>query len=296
MTEAVAPAPRPGLARDLVTLGKPGITMMCALMAAGAMYLAPTSPPPGRALAILAALSLCVMAANALNMYLERDGDRHMARTRQRPLAAGRMRPGAVLAGGLVAGIASVALLSWLANPLTGLLGLLSIVSYVWLYTPMKRRSWWALIVGAFPGAAPPLMGYTAATGRIDAVGLTLFLILLVWQIPHFIAIALYRRADYERAGIRTLPSERGEDTAKVHALAWSLALVPVSLMLVPLGIAGFIYFLVASALGAWFFVFCLRGFEPQSGAVWARRFFLATLAYLPLLVVGLVADIWIPL
>lgn len=283
----------PNFLQDLTTLAKPGITFMSVLMAAGGMALA----RPGYSLLgwllPLGFIALCVAAANALNMYLEREGDKLMARTRRRPLPAGRMSARGVLFGGLLAGLTSVVGLALVSNPLTALLGALSLISYVWIYTPLKRRTPWALVIGAFPGAAPPLMGWTAVTGRIDAVGIVLFLILLLWQIPHFIAIAIYRQQDYDRAGIKAWPSVRGMDDAKVQALVYSLVLVPVSLLLVPLGAAGFVYFAVAGGAGAWFFISCLRGFEPQSGARWARAFFLVTLAYLPLLTAALAVDVF---
>ncbi len=290
--EAVGKRAAPGLGSDIMTLAKPGITFMCVLMSAGAIALAEHSLSFARVLAILAASALCVAAANALNMYLERDSDRFMARTRNRPLPAGRMRPIVVLVGGSIAGAISVVLLWISANPLTAGVGAAALLSYVLLYTPLKRRSSAALIVGAFPGAAPPLLGWTAATGRIDAVGLMLFLILLLWQIPHFIAIAIYRKAEYERAGIKVLTSVRGDDNAKAQAVAYSAAMVGASLFLVPLGVAGYGYFVIATALGVAFFVFCVWGFEQSSGKVWARRFFLSTLAYLPALIGALVLDV----
>ena len=288
----VARRAEPSAAKDVMALAKPGITLMCVLMSAGGIALAEHSLSLMRVLAILAASALCVAAANALNMYLERDSDRFMARTRNRPLPAGRMEARTVLIGGCVAGMISVVLLWVTANALTAAVGAAALLSYVLLYTPLKRRSSAALIVGAFPGAAPPLLGWTAATGRIDAVGAMLFLILLLWQIPHFIAIAIYRKAEYERAGIKVLTAVRGEDNAKLQAVAYSAALVVASLFLVPLRVAGYGYFVIASALGAAFFVFCLWGFERNSGKVWARQFFLSTLVYLPALVGALVLDV----
>ena len=144
----------------------------------------------------------------------------------------------------------------------------------------------------AVPGAIPPLMGWTAATGRIDAPGLVLFGILMVWQLPHFIAIALYRKPDYARAGIRTLPVVRGDKVAKAQAIAWSTALVPLSLMLVPLEVASWLYGGIALALGLWFLTWSLRGLKADSGTPWARKFFLASLVYLPALTLALALDV----
>lgn len=291
----------PGRLRDLLTLAKPGITIMCVVMALGGAGLAAHT---GDAilgdlglrgiLALLLGTALSVASANSLNMVLEREGDRHMVRTRNRPLAAGRMPVWVALAFGAVTGIGSLVVLYAAVNSLTAALSLLALCGYVLVYTPLKRKTWFSLIVGAFPGAMPPLMGWTAATGEISAPGVILFLILLVWQIPHFIAISVYRLRDYTAAGIRTVPGERGEEAARIHALLWTMLLVPVSLLLVPIGAAGFFYFAVAGALGAWFFVICVRGFEPKSGTAWARAFFLASIVYLPALTAGLVLDAYL--
>ena len=133
---------------------------------------------------------------------------------------------------------------------LTAGLALFALVSYTLVYTPLKRRTPLALVIGAVPGAVPPLLGWTAASGSLELPGIVLFGILLVWQIPHFIAIALYRKTEYARAGIRVVPLVRGDAMAKIQAVAWAGALVPLSLMLTLLGIAGSFYLVVAMLLG----------------------------------------------
>lgn len=284
--------------RDLVALGKPGITLMCLIEAAGGMALASIN---GKAVATfdytigliaLIGTVLSVVCANTLNMVIEREGDRDMVRTKDRPLPSGRMKAVVALSFGIAAGVGSLVLLFGWVNAITGWIAVFAIVSYAGIYTPMKRKSWWSLIVGAFPGAVPPLMGWTAATGEMGAPGVVLFLILFIWQLPHFIAISFYRRHDYVAAGIFVLPEVRGDDHAKMQSLVYALLLFPVSLLLVPLGVAGFVYFTVASALGAWFFIFSVQGFEPQAGNKWARSFFLASLVYLPALTAALVIDV----
>lgn len=277
--------------RDIATLSKPGLTAMNVMMTAGAMGLAPNTIPLVVWVMILLASTLLIASANTLNMYYEREGDKLMTRTRQRPLPAGRMNPTAVFIGGIVAGLSSLAILWHWGNLLTMLIGASAWVSYVWIYTPMKRQSRWAVVVGAYPGAIPPLLGWAAATGVPGAEGITLFLIVFFWQVPHFIAISLYRQQDYDRAGIKIWPSERGDDAAKVLALIFTLPLVPISLLLVPLGIASYAYFVLAGALGVWFFITCLRGFEPTSGQRWARHFFIVSIIYLPVLTLGLLID-----
>jgi protoheme IX farnesyltransferase len=187
--------------------------------------------------------------------------------------------------------VASVPLFTFLVNPLTGLLAAIALVSYVWVYTPLKQRSWTALLVGAVPGALPPLMGWTAATGRLEVPGLVLFAVLFVWQIPHFIAIALFRREDYERAGMKVLPAVLGDRSARWHAVIWAGLLLPVTLLLVPIGVAGMVYLVVAGVLGAGFFAMALIGLRRDAGRPWARRLFLASLVHLTVLFAVLMLD-----
>ncbi len=154
--------------KDFVNLTKPNITTMVLLTTGGGIWLAPGSISWGRVLIALLGTTLVVGAANTLNCYIERDSDKFMARTKNRPLPAGRMNPQAALFFGLALALTSVPALVWLVNPVTGLLGAAALVSYVWVYTPMKRVSPKALLVGAVPGAVPPLLGWTAVTGRIE--------------------------------------------------------------------------------------------------------------------------------
>ncbi len=289
--EGQGPAGRPSV-RDLVALTKPRITLMVILTAAGGLALAPGRLDALSIALMLAATAMVVGAANTLNCWLERDVDKHMARTKRRPLPAGRMEAKHALWLGLALGAISVPILAVVANPLTGLLGAIALVSYVWVYTPLKQRSPIALAVGAIPGAMPPLMGWTAATGELGAPGLALFGILFLWQMPHFIAISLFRQQEYTRAGIKVLPAVRGDGVAKLHAALYAGALVPVSLLLVPLGIAGTGYLVAAAVLGVAFFAWSLVGLRRAAGNRWARQLFLASLVYLPLLFAALAIDV----
>jgi protoheme IX farnesyltransferase len=240
----------------------------------------------------LLATAMVVGSANTLNCWVERVSDGRMARTKNRPLPAGRLDARVALGLGLALGALSVPILTMVANPLTGLLAAVALVSYVMIYTPMKQKSPAALIVGAVPGALPPLMGWTAATGELAAPGIVLFGILFLWQMPHFLAISIFRQSEYERAGIKVLPSTRGTPVAKRHAVLWAGALVPVSLLLVPLGIAGGLYLGAAAVLGAGFFAWSLAGLRAEAGNRWARQLFLASLVYLPLLFAALAVDV----
>ena len=235
---------------DLVALVKPRIMVMALLTAAGAMSLAPGDVALPNALWLLAGTALIVGSANTLNMWLERDIDCLMARTKDRPLPRGRLEASTALAFGAIQGVGSIPALA-MVNLVTAALGLLALVLYVGVYTPMKQRSHWATWVGAVPGAMPALMGWTAATGRIELAGLAVFAVLFFWQIPHFHAIALYRQRDYDAAGLKTLPGTHGVAAARHHIVFYLVVQVAVSLSLVPLGVTGLPYLITAAVLGA---------------------------------------------
>lgn len=279
--------------RDLVALTKPRLSSLVLCTTAGGLWLAHGTLAQWRSVAALAGTTLAVAGAHALNCYIERDIDRYMARTRGRPLPAGRLDPRVALVLGVALALISIPLLWFTVNPITALLGALALGSYVLVYTPMKTRSPAALYVGAVPGALPPLMGWTAATGRIEGAGLVLFAVLFLWQLPHFLAIAIFRKDDYGAAGMRTLPIVRGDAVARRHIALWTLLLVPVSFGLLPLGVAGWIYGVAAAALGAQFLAKTLPGLRreaPEEG--WARKVFLTSLVYLTGLFLALVVDV----
>lgn len=283
--------------RDVVALSKPRIVLMSALMAGLGMFLAPASLSLGLSVSALLGVSLAVAAANALNMYLERDLDRAMARTRNRPLPAGRMSPAVALQFGLLCALGSIMLLWTQVNPPTAILAAVATAFYVLLYTPLKRRTHLALYVGTLPGAAPPLLGWVAATGAIDPGALALFALMVVWQIPHFHAIALFRRSDYDNARLPITPSVSGERTTQIQAAVTASALVPLGLLLAPLGAASWPAAIVVAVLGL---LFALHGIAGLAGADSAgktspaqhgRAFFVSSLIYLPLVCAALVAG-----
>lgn len=303
---------------DLMTLTKPGVTRMCALEAAGAAWLALHSPhspfspetpadgwcSPGFAVAFAGVVgaSLAVAGASALNMWLERAKDPLMARTRARPLAVRRLSETTALWFAIGLCLAAVTVLWLFTNPLTAILAAWAIVGYALVYTPLKYRTPLALVIGAVPGAVPPLLGWTAVTGNIETGGLALFAILLVWQMPHFLAITLFRQADFARAGIQCVPVVRGEFVTRVQAILWSIALVPISLAPTVIGLTGWLYGGVALALSLAFLAVACTGLRTGSSAAvpwtaaqttrWARRFFFASLLYLPALIAALVVDV----
>jgi protoheme IX farnesyltransferase len=288
------------LARDLVQLAKPRITLMCVITTAGGLWMAQRALQAGLVVSHLTATmtilgtALIVAGANALNMYIERDSDRYMPRTARRPLPTGRMAPRVALWFGVGLSVLAVPVLAFFVNPLTALLAVLANLSYVLAYTPMKARSHHSLLVGAVPGAVPPLLGWTAVTGRIDAGGVVLFAILFIWQIPHFLAITLFRREDYARAGLHVMPNVTGTEPVKHAIVRWTMALVASTLLLVPLGIAHHGYFVIASVLGAIFFgVGCvgLQRLDTAHLVRWSRGLFATSIVYLVALFVAISWD-----
>jgi protoheme IX farnesyltransferase len=282
--------------RDVIALAKPRITLMVVITAAGGLFLPSRGgrfavPSTGTVLATLVGLAMIVAGANALNMYLERDIDRRMARTKNRPLPSGRMSPRFALWFGVVCSALAVPVLAIGANPLTALLAGIANILYVLAYTPLKQHSQYALHVGAIPGAIPPLLGWTAVTASIDAAGAVLFAILFLWQVPHFIAIALFRKADYARAGLVVTPNVTGELASRHTIIRWIFALVASSLLIVPLGVAGHGYLIIASLLGAVFFTWGCYGLRAGTGDRWAKSLFGISILYLVLLFAALAIN-----
>jgi protoheme IX farnesyltransferase len=284
--------------RDVFALAKPRITLMVLLTAAGGIWLSRGHVGLSWwtiAFALLGT-TLIVAGANALNMYIERDIDGFMKRTKDRPLPAGRMSARFALIFGVVLSVAAVPMLAVGVNGTTALLAVLANLLYVLAYTPLKQRSHWALQVGAVPGAIPPLLGWTAATGRVDEGGLVLFAILFLWQIAHFHAIALFRKLEYGRAGLVVLPNvpkkNGGGDEAARHSIVrHASALAAISLLLYPLHVAHFVYLVSAIVLGAGFVGVSLLGLRKGVTLKWARGVFGASLLYLVALFVAIAVD-----
>ena len=235
--------------------------------------------------------ALVAGGSSALNQLLERDYDALMHRTASRPLPSGRMTPEAVLVFG--SGISAVGLvyLALAVNPLTSFLGALTLVSYLFFYTPLKRVTSLNTAIGAIPGALPPLMGWTAARGQINAEGWALFAILFFWQLPHFLAIAWMYRDEYARAGYAMLPvfDPDGQRTSRQTVLH-TLGLLPVSLFPFLFKTVGPVYCLGALILGLMFLGFALA-FSRQMTHARARHLFYASIIYLPLLLGLMVLD-----
>jgi protoheme IX farnesyltransferase len=233
--------------------------------------------------------ALVASGAAALNQLLERDYDARMRRTRDRPLPSGRLQPGTVLVIGVVTSAAGLAWLAVSVNWLTALLGAFSLGLYLFVYTPLKRVSWMNTLVGAIPGALPPLMGWTAARGSISAEGLGLFGILAFWQMPHFMAIAWMYRDEYAKAGFKMLPGVDAEGhRTGMHAVSHAVALLAVSLSPFAFGLAGTAYLAGALVLGMAFAGLAVR-FSQELTLSRARQLFYMSIIYLPVLL-GLMA------
>ncbi len=220
----------------------------------------------------------------ALNQWYEREADCKMRRTAQRPLPSGKMSAPRALAFGVALSVAGFVEL-WLGvNLLSGLIGAFTLASYLFLYTPMKQRTWWSTTVGAVPGAMPPMIGYAAAAGVLTRESWVLFAILFLWQFPHFYSIAWMYKEDYARAGIRMLPvvEPDGRSTARQIVL-FGLALIPVSLVPAVLGMSGRIYLVGALLLGLWFLYSGVR-VAVERTMIRARAVLLTSVLYLPLI------------
>ena len=235
--------------------------------------------------------ALVASGAAALNQWLEREYDAKMRRTASRPLPSGRLQPATVAIFGGLCSILGLIYLAVLVNPLTSVVGAVTSVSYLFIYTPLKRVTWMNTLVGAIPGALPPLMGWTAARGELSGEGWALFAILAFWQIPHFMAIAWLYKEEYAKAGFVMLPNvdADGSRTAQ-QSVGNTIALLLASLCPFAFGLNGKIYLAVALILGAGYF-FCAVRFARQLTARRARQLFLASIIYLPLLITALVGN-----
>ena len=292
---AVAPLPRLST-RDRIAayaeLTKPRITFLIVLTSAAGFALA--SPGAVNYSALLSAMfgiALLSSGIATLNQYIERDLDSLMRRTADRPLPSGKLHPNEALIFGWTLTIVAEVYLALMVNPLSALLGLTVIAGYLFAYTPLKTRTTLSTMVGAFPGAVPPLIGWAAARGEIGLEAWVLFAILFLWQFPHFLAIAWMYREDYGRAGILMLPvvEPEGRVTAQ-QIVVYTVLLLPVSLLPTALGTSGKIYFVGAIVLGLLFLYSSIRAAMSKSRQE-AKRLLLASVIYLPLLFILMVVN-----
>lgn len=278
--------------RDFVALTKPRLNFLVLVTTAAAYYLGDgQNQPLLHLLHTMVGTALVAGGASALNQVWERETDKLMRRTRQRPLPALRLHPDDALWFGVLLSALGVAQLALGVNFKTAIVALLTLLSYVVFYTPLKFRTSLSTIVGAIPGALPALIGWTAATDTLSIGGWVLCAIVFMWQMPHFLAIAWMYRDDYARAGIPLLPVVQpdGRSTGR-QAVLYSAALIPVSFLPTAVGIATAWYLAGAIVLGATLLVLSLE-FSVTRGVLEAKRLFFATILYLPLLWMALLAD-----
>jgi len=275
-----------------VALTKPRILMMVVIMSAAGYFLGAKSIEPfGVFFAMLAGTALSSGGAAVLNNYMERDCDTQMARTRTRPIPLGIVAPNEALIFGLALSLVGVLLLACLVNPLSGFLSLLTVFLYVLVYTPLKRISWWNTVVGAIPGALPPMGGWVSATNELDAGAWILFLILFVWQHPHFYAIAWMYKEDYAKGGFKMLPVVYPDGIRTFRqTLGFSILMIPVSLLPYFYGIAGEVYAVGVTALGVWMLMSSVKVWRSHTVAD-ARSLLKVSVIYLPLFFALLLCD-----
>jgi protoheme IX farnesyltransferase len=301
----LAPARPHSLVSDYATLFKIRVSTMVIITAGAGYYLGSLqsgiSPFHAGMIQALFGIAVVTCGSSALNQALERQTDRLMHRTADRPMAAGRIS----LTHGLVLGFAATFLgalyLAYTTNPLTGTLTLLTAIGYVAIYTPLKRFTTLNTFIGAFPGALPPLIGWTAARGVIEWPGIALFAILFLWQFPHFMAIGWMYREDYARGGIRltaTQPDARHAAlSSAIQAVFYAVLIIPASLWLSYLHVTGLPYTIVATILGLWYlyasirFARIARSSDERENLASARNLLKVSIIYLPLLMLAMILN-----
>jgi protoheme IX farnesyltransferase len=279
-------------ARDLVEITKPRLSLLVLASAAVGMALAPAAAPEWtRVVAMLLGTAAVVGGANALNCWRERESDSWMRRTRERPLPTGRLDPRHALVAGLALCVAGILVLAAL-EPLAGALAAFAAGSYVLVYTPLKRVTSLSTLIGAIPGAIPPLIGWVTASGRLDPGAWVFFVWMFLWQPPHFLALAILYRDDYRNAGMPVLPVLHPEGgIVERQMVLYSAALVPIPLLLVPLSRAGVPTALLTPLLGLGFLAVTIGAWRGGASDVWARRTFLASIAYMGLCLLTFAID-----
>lgn len=278
--------------RALFQLTKPGVTRLVFATTLFGAVLAPGAMDLWLAWWTVLGTLLIVASANALNMYIEHEVDALMERTRERPLPSGRLSREVALGFGLLLGVTGLGVLGVYVNPLTCGLGAAALISYVCIYTPLKAKTPWALQIGAIPGAMPPVLGYTGLAGHLDLAALSLFAVLFTWQLPHFLAISVFRRAEYARAGLRVLPVVHGLERTRREVVGWTVFMVLASLSPWLVGVGSVWYLVGALVTGLGMLALALRSPElthlGAGGGValeaWSRRVFFASMPYLVVL------------
>ena len=277
---------------DLLSLTKARLSLLVIFTSALGLFLAPGELDLLTGFVTTLATSGLVAGACMINCVMEKEIDAKMERTKHRPLPAGRISVETVSRSGTALIAVCLVTLFFVANPLTALLGLIAALTYIFLYTPMKQKTSLALFAGAIPGAIPPLMGWTTVTGSIGALGVVLFSILFVWQLPHFLSISIYHAKDYKNAGLKTYPTDIGIRAVVYKITGYTLLLLAVSVLPHSLGEASVGYRNTMLLVGTAFVCLALMGFKYRDDSAemlqWSRRYFYSTLVYLPCVFVAM--------
>jgi len=258
-----------------IKLTKPGIIMGNAITTAAGFFLASKGHfNLGLFLAAMAGLSLIVAAGCVLNNYMDRDADKKMSRTQTRALVKGTISVSHALIFGVALGILGSLLLIFFTNLLTLCVALSGFVIYVFFYSLLKYRTMYGTEIGSIAGAVPPVVGYTAVSHQLDGGALLIFLVIALWQMPHFFAIALYRSKEYAAASIPVLPLVKGVSVTKIRMVLYTLAFIASTILLTFFGYTGYAYLSVTALLGLMWLRLCLKGFKAESHERWAHKMF----------------------
>jgi heme o synthase len=289
-TAVVRPEPRFHL-RDYAILLKPRVMSLVVFTALVGMLLAPTTVDPVVGIIAITCIALGAGASGAINMWYDRDIDSVMQRTMNRPLPAGRLRPRAALLLGAILATASAATMALLVNVIAAALLALTIAYYVFVYTVwLKRRTPQNIVIGGASGALPPMIGWAAASGDLGWGALALFAIIFLWTPPHSWALALFRKGDYDRAGVPMMPVVAGERSTRAQILAYTCLLVPATFLPMLVGTSGWLYGLCAAGLGATMLGHALRVYRDKDARS-ARGLFFFSILYLFLIFAALLLD-----
>ncbi len=287
-----APAPDPRfLLRDYAILLKPRVMSLVVFTGLVGLMLAPVAVAPLTGLIAVACIAVGAGAAGAINMWYDRDIDRVMQRTMHRPLPAGRLQPRAALLLGVSLATLSVAVMAVMVNAVAAALLALTVCYYVFIYTMwLKRRTPQNIVIGGASGALPPIIGWAAATGDVTWGAISLFMIIFLWTPPHSWALALFRKGDYDRAGVPMMPVVAGERSTRRQILAYTLVLVPATLLPVAAGVSGWPYAAAAVVLGVLLLRHAWRVYRDD-GVRTARGLFFFSILYLFLIFSALLLD-----
>lgn len=283
---------KPATWSDYLHLTKPGITLSNLMTTFTGLWLASAGAPDLKlALFTLLGTAFLIASGAALNNYYDRELDMKMKRTKNRALATGRIHPRNALVIGIVLLLAGLVILASFANPLAAAWGLIGHVFYVLIYTPMKRVTSLNTIIGGISGAAPPVIGWVAVTNNMDMGAWILFLILFLWQSPHFLALAMLKVEDYRAGGIPMLPVVKGFAETKRQMFFWGAVMFPISLLLFFHGNVNYIYLIVAGILGLIYLVLLYQGFKTKDDLKWAKKLFGYSLLYLTVMCAAMIIS-----